>query len=70
MTDGKEMNHKERRKLKSTIVVDFVANVVDLQLEMMEKNFVIPDNVYEDLLLIGEEELTYKITNYGFDDGE
>jgi hypothetical protein len=70
MAEGKEMNDKERRKLKTKLVTDFIADVVEPNLEMIEMRFVVPNNVYEDLVYTGEEELTHKIVNYGFDDGE
>ena len=70
MADGKEMNDKERRKLKSKLVTDFIADVVEPNLEMIEKKYIVPNNVYEDLLFNGEEQLTDKINYSGFDDGE
>ncbi len=70
MAEGKEMNNKERRKLKSKLITDFIANVVEPNLEMIEKQYVVPNNVYEDLLFNGEEQLTDKINYMGFDDGE
>lgn len=70
MADGKEMNDKERRKLKSKLVTDFIADVVEPNLEMIEMKYVVPNNVYEDLVFNGEEQLTDKINYMGFDDGE
>jgi len=68
MIEGKGMNDKERRKLKSKLVTDFIGDVVEAQLDMIDKRFDIPKNIYEDLLYNGEEQLTDKINYSGFDD--
>jgi hypothetical protein len=67
MSEGKNMNDKDRRKLKTQLTIDYVNEVVEVEIEKLDNQFEVPTNVYSDIFEGAEEKLQDKFNYYGFD---
>ncbi len=66
MSKGKDMNDKERNKLRTQLNIDYCSEVVEVEIERLDNLYEIPEDVYTDIFYGAEDKLNHKFCYQGF----
>ena len=67
MSKGKDMNDKERNKLRTQLNIDYCGEVVEVEIERLDNLYEIPEDIYTDIFYGAEDKLNHKFNYHGFD---